>query len=90
LSRFTSSNFWTSPPPSYTFSEIERGCLGAKRLGMIFFRNFEGIFEIQKQSAVGNAEVRTNLFEKIPNPVLSVPFFWPELWTPEIFNIIFI
>ncbi|MCC7543673.1 hypothetical protein IT415_03125 [bacterium] len=35
---------------------------------MVFFRNFEGIFEIQKQSAVGNAEVRTNLFEKIPNP----------------------
>jgi hypothetical protein len=25
---------------------------------MIFFRNFEGIFEIQNQSAVGNAEVR--------------------------------
>jgi hypothetical protein len=25
---------------------------------MVFFRNFEGIFEIQKQSAVGNAEVR--------------------------------
>jgi hypothetical protein len=35
---------------------------------MVFFRNFEGIFEIQNQSAVGNAEVRTNLFEKIPNP----------------------
>ena len=25
---------------------------------MVFFRNFEGIFEIQNQSAVGNAEVR--------------------------------
>ncbi|MEX0650395.1 MAG: hypothetical protein WD200_05345 [Candidatus Andersenbacteria bacterium] len=34
---------------------------------MVFFRNFEGIFEIQKQRAVGNAEVRTNLFEKIPS-----------------------
>jgi len=34
---------------------------------MVFFRNFEGIFEIQNQSAVGNAEVRTNLFEKIPS-----------------------
>ncbi|MFH1890202.1 MAG: hypothetical protein ABIJ91_01370 [Candidatus Kuenenbacteria bacterium] len=45
---------------------------------MVFFRNFEGIFEIQKQSALGNAEVRTNLFEKIPNPfgifLLSVFF----------------
>jgi len=35
---------------------------------MVFFRNFEGIFEIARQRAVGNAEVRTNLFEKIPNP----------------------
>ncbi|MFH1030568.1 MAG: recombinase family protein [bacterium] len=45
---------------------------------MVFFRYFEGIFEIQNQSAVGNAEVRTNLFEKIPNPfgifLLSVFF----------------
>jgi len=32
---------------------------------MVFFRNFEGIFEITRQRAVGNAEVRTNLFEKI-------------------------
>jgi len=31
---------------------------------MVFFRNFEGIFEIQNQSAVGNAEVRTNLLRK--------------------------
>ncbi len=51
-------------PPSFTFSEIERCCLGAKRLGMVFFRNFKGIFEIQNQSAVGNAEVRTNLLRK--------------------------
>jgi len=29
---------------------------------MVFFRYFEGIFEIQNQRAVGNAEVRTNLF----------------------------
>ena len=66
------------PPPSFTFSEIERGCLGAKRLGMVFFRNLKGIFEIAKERAVGNAEVRTNLFEKIPNPfgifLLSVFF----------------
>jgi len=33
---------------------------------MVFFRYFEGIFEIARQRAVGNAEVRTNLFEKIP------------------------
>jgi hypothetical protein len=45
---------------------------------MVFFRYFEGIFEIARQHAVGNAEVRTNLFEKIPNPfgifLLSVFF----------------
>ena len=52
------SNFVQKTPPSFTFSEIERCCLGAKRLGMVFFRNFEGRNEIQKQSAVGNAEVR--------------------------------
>jgi hypothetical protein len=38
---------------------------------MVFFRNFEGVFEIQNQSAVCNAEVRTNLFEKIPNTNLD-------------------
>ena len=32
---------------------------------MVFFRNFEGIFEIQNQSAVGNAEVRT-FFDENP------------------------
>ena len=73
-------------PPSFTFSEIERCCLGAKRLGMVFFRNFEGIFEIQNQSAVGNAEVRraklwqneilrTNLFSFAFGERLSVFFF---------------
>jgi hypothetical protein len=73
-----SSNINQKTPPIFTFCEIVRNCLGAKRLGMVFLRNFEGIFEIQKQSAVGNAEVRTNLFEKIPNPfgifLLSVFF----------------
>src|SRR3989344_5644237 len=72
------SNINQKTPPIFTFCEIVRSCLGAKRLGMVFFRNFEGIFEIQNQSAVGNAEVRTNLFEKIPNPfgifLLSVFF----------------
>ena len=65
-------------PPRITFRKIKVGSLGAKRLGMIFFRYFEGIFEIARQRAVGNAEVRTNLFEKIPNPfgifLLSVFF----------------
>ena len=65
-------------PPIFTFCEIVRISLGAKRLGMIFFRNLKGIFEIARQRAVGNAEVRTNLFEKIPNPfgifLLSVFF----------------
>jgi len=80
------SNFVQKTPPSFTFSEIERCCLGAKRLGMIFFRNFEGIFEIQNQSAVGNAEVRraklwqneilqTNLFSFAFGERLSVFFF---------------
>jgi len=80
------SNFVQKTPPSFTFSEIERCCLGAKRLGMVFFRNFEGIFEIKNQSAVGNAEVRraklwqneilqTNLFSFAFGERLSVFFF---------------
>jgi len=80
------SNFVQKTPPSFTFSEIERCCLGAKRLGMVFFRNFKGIFEIQNQSAVGNAEVRrakhgqneilqTNLFSFAFGERLSVFFF---------------
>ena len=50
---------------------------------MVFFRNFEGIFEIQNQSAVGNAEVRTNLFEKIRVKGHFVVFFeliWIDKW----------
>jgi hypothetical protein len=53
-----SSNINQKTPPIFTFCEIVRISLGTKRLGMVFFRNFEGIFEIQNQSAVGNAEVR--------------------------------
>jgi hypothetical protein len=81
-----SSNIVQKTPPIFTFCEIVRGCLGAKRLGMVFFRYFEGIFEIQKQSAVGNAEVpvrqhrenevfRTNLFSFAFSERLSVFFF---------------
>ena len=74
-----------SSPPIFTFCEIVRNSLGAKRLGMVFFRYFEGIFEIQNQSAVGNAEVRrvkhglneilqTNLFSFAFGERLSVFF----------------
>jgi len=53
---------------------------------MVFFRDFEGIFEIQNQSAVSNAEVRraklwqngilqTNLFSFAFSERLSVFFF---------------
>ncbi len=81
-----SSNINQKTPPIFTFCEIVRNSLGAKRLGMVFFRNFEGIFEIQKQSAVGNAEVRrakhgqneilqTNLFSFAFSERLSVFFF---------------
>jgi hypothetical protein len=38
------SDIFKQTPPSFTFSEIERCCLGASRLDMVFFRNFEGIF----------------------------------------------
>ena len=81
-----SSNINQKTPPIFTFCEIVRNSLGAKRLGMVFFRYFEGIFEIQKQSAVGNAEVRrakhgqnevfrTNLFSFAFSERLSAFFF---------------
>ena len=80
------SNFVQKTPPIFTFCEIVRNSLGAKRLGVVFFRYFEGIFEIQNQSAVGNAEVRraklwsrlagqTNLFSFAFSERLSVFFF---------------
>jgi len=81
-----SSNIVQKTPPIYTFCEIVRGCLGAKRLGMVFFRYFKGIFEVARQRAVGNAEVpvrkhrenevfRTNLFSFAFGERLSVFFF---------------
>ena len=51
------SSYFKNTPPIFTFCEIVRNSLGAKRLGMVFPRNFEGIFEIARQRAVGNAEV---------------------------------
>ena len=81
-----SSNINQKTPPIFTFCEIVRNSLGAKRLGMVFFRYFEGIFEIQRNRAVGNAEVRraklwqngilqTNLFSFAFSERLSVFFF---------------
>ena len=80
------SNISQKTPPRLTFREIVRSCLGALRLGMVFFRNFEGIFEIKIQSLLGNAEVpvrkhrenevfRTNLFSFAFSERLSVFFF---------------
>ena len=80
-----SSNINQKTPPIFTFCEIVRNSLGAKRLGMVFFRYFEGIFEIARQRAVGNAEVRrakhgqneilqTNLFSFAFGERLSVFF----------------
>jgi hypothetical protein len=81
-----SSNIVQKTPPIFTFCEIVRGCLGAKRLGMVFFRYCKGFFEIARQRAVGNAEVRraklwqneilqTNLFSFAFGERLSAFFF---------------
>jgi len=43
---------------------------------MVFFRYFEGIFEIQNQSAVGNAEVPVRSTEKTK---FSEPIFFLSL-----------
>src|SRR3989338_3959762 len=65
-------------PPGITFRKIKVGSLGAKRLGMVFPRENPSIFEGERKRPLGNAEVRTNLFEKIQNPfgifLLSVFF----------------
>jgi len=67
------SNFVQETPPRITFRKIKVGSLGAKRLGMVFSRNFEGIFEIARQRAVGNAEVhRAKLWQ---NEILQTNLF---------------
>jgi len=67
------SNFVQKTPPRITFRKIKVGSLGAKRLGMIFFRYFEGIFEIAKERAVSNAEVhRAKLWQ---NEILQTNLF---------------
>ena len=84
-----SSNINQKTPPRITFRKIKVGSLGAKRLGMVFFRHLKGIFEIARQRAVGNAEVhraklwsrsagQTNLFSFVrqrADEKLSVFFF---------------
>src|SRR3989344_4720639 len=81
-----SSNFVQKTPPSFTFSEIERGCLGALRLGMVFPRQNPSVFEGKRKRPLGNAEVpvrkhrenevfRTNLFSFAFGERLSVFFF---------------
>ncbi|MDD5566685.1 MAG: hypothetical protein PHH01_00665 [Patescibacteria group bacterium] len=51
-------------PPSFTFSEIERCCLGAKRLGMVFFRNFEGIFEYILGGSIDTKLLEVRVFDE--------------------------
>ena len=72
------SNFVQKTPLIFTFCEIVKNCLGASRLGMVFFRYFEGRNEIQKQSAVGNAEVRRAKLGQ--NEVLQTNLFFFRLW----------
>ena len=52
------SNFVQKTPPSCTFGKIERCCLGASRLGMVFPRENPSIFEGKRKRPLGNAEVR--------------------------------
>ncbi|MEW6610541.1 MAG: hypothetical protein AB1352_02865, partial [Patescibacteria group bacterium] len=53
-----SSNINQKRPPNCTFCEIVRACLGASRLGMVFFRYNPSIFERKRKRPLGNAEVR--------------------------------
>jgi len=67
------SNFVQKTPPSFTFSEIERGCLGASRLGMVFPRENPSIFEGERKRPLGNAEVPVRSTEKME---FSEPIFF--------------
>src|SRR3989338_6503060 len=73
-------------PPDCTFKKIVRSCLGALRLGMVFFRYNPSIFKGERKRPLGNAEVRraklwqneilqTNLFSFAFGEKLSVFFF---------------
>jgi len=67
------SNFVQKTPPSFTFSEIERCCLGALRLGMVFSRQNPSIFEGERKRPLGNAEVPVRSTEKTK---FSKPIFF--------------
>jgi len=53
-----SSDFVQKVPPIYNFSVFEGCCLALASLGLGFCRDFEGIFEIQKQFLPAQTEVR--------------------------------
>ena len=54
-------------PPICTFREIDWSLPRICGVGMIFPRENPSIFEGERKRPLGNAEVRTNLFEKIPS-----------------------
>ena len=74
------SDIFKQTPPSFTFCEIVRNSLGAKfirriggRLGMVFFRNFEGIFEIARMEGAhsGSKPLRTPRLREEANQCAS-------------------
>ena len=61
---------WVRIPPlpqKFKVKVFEIGGLGASRRKVEIVQDFPSVFEIKIQSLLGNLEVRTNLFEKIPN-----------------------
>ena len=66
------SNFVQKTPPIFTFSEIERDCLGASRLGMVFPRENPSIFEGERKRPLGDYArelyFRFSLSETVENP----------------------
>ncbi|MFH1407998.1 MAG: hypothetical protein ABIG91_03105 [Patescibacteria group bacterium] len=46
---------------------LDKSCLAPAGLGIIFYGDFPSIFQFQRKRPLGNAKVRTNLFEKIPS-----------------------
>ena len=50
------------PPPIFRIRILGDYCLAPPEAGLGFGKDFEGIFEIQKQFLPAQTEVRTNLF----------------------------
>ena len=75
------SNFVQKTPPRITFRKIKVGSLGAKRLGIIFFRNFEGIFEILAEAEPERSEGEATIAE---NPIIIITYF--GLYHNRIYN----